>query len=191
MTLSRRVSEPCRRHRRRPGDILLDVFNKEKRQAKQEKKQADRERRQEVKEQLSAQIKARPTHAMSMERKERRTSREETMEVRENMIADRLRAVHSGQQALGDVTQIGAELLYLSALSGMQMDVHDQMSRSDRASTRWTVHGRHDKEFLGMAPTNRTVRFGGTTVTYLDGENITQEAHYWDMVALLQQIQAQ
>jgi predicted ester cyclase len=113
------------------------------------------------------------------------------MEARESMITDRLHAIHRGQESPSEVTQIGSELLYLSALSGMQVQVHDSMSRSDRASVRWTVFGRHDKEFLGMAPTNREVRFGGATITYMDKDGITQEAHYWDMVALLQQIQAQ
>ena len=44
-----------------------------------------------------------------------------------------------------------------------------------------------------MAPTNRDVQFGGVSVSIPDRRErrkITQEIHYWDMVALLQQIQA-
>ena len=75
-------------------------------------------------------------------------------------------------------------------------------SYPDKALTRWTVHAQNDREFLGMPPTNREVHFTGVTVSYFShiGQGVagagtglpevTQEFHYWDMVALLQQIQA-
>jgi predicted ester cyclase len=89
------------------------------------------------------------------------------------------------------LAQLGAELLYLPSLSNLQFVIHDQVSQPDKCYTRWTVHGRHDKEFLGIPPTNRDVQFGGVSVTFLgELDEITQEAHFWDVVALLQQIQA-
>ena len=38
--------------------------------------------------------------------------------------------------------------------------------------------------------TNRDVQFGGVSISFLNNDRITQEIHYWDMVVLLQQIQA-
>jgi len=157
------------------------LFNREKRQEK-------RERRDAVKAQLKQQIKPRPTFEQRQESSQRREERTAKADAREGRVAEHLHALHSG--TAGEATQLGAELLYLPSLSGVQLQIHDQVSRADKCFTRWTAYGRHDKEFLGMAPTNRDVRFGGVSVSFLDGEKITQEAHYWDMVALLQQIQA-
>ena len=52
------------------------------------------------------------------------------------------------------------------------------------------MYAKHDQDFLGMAPTNREVEFGGMSISFIDEDKVTQELHYWDMVALLQQIQA-
>jgi hypothetical protein len=158
------------------------LFNKEKRQEK-------RERREAVKAELKEQIKGRPTFAVQQERLERKEKREQEAATREGIVAERLQQLHAGSAA-ADVVQLGSDLLYMPVLSGIQLQIHEQQSRKDKCFTRWTVYGRHDKDFLGMAPTNRDVKFGGVSVSFLDGDKITQEIHYWDMVALLQQIQA-
>jgi hypothetical protein len=159
------------------------MFDREKRQEK-------RQRRQEVKEQLAQQIKPRPTYAMRMEKKEKRAKRDEQRQKREGIASDRLTALHTGESS-GEIVQLGSELLYLSALSALQFQIQEQMSSKDKCFTRWIVYGRHDKEFLGMAPTNREVQFGGVSVSsYAKNGDVTQEVHYWDLVSLLQQIQA-
>ena len=159
------------------------LFNKEKRQEKKARREA-------VKAELGEQIKPRPTYAQRQETNERKEQRDAKAEARENKVADRLRELHAGT-APGDVVNLGADLLYLTGLSNVQLQIHDQMSKRDKCFSRWTAYGRHDKDLLGMAPTNREIRFGGMSVCFF-GEtgDITQEAHYWDMVALLQQIQA-
>jgi hypothetical protein len=158
------------------------LFNKEKRQEK-------RERREAVKAELEEQIKPRPTFAAQQEKLERKGKRDAEAAKREGFVAERLRLLHAGGAA-GEVVQLGSDLLYMPVLSGIQVQIHEQQSKKDKCFTRWTVYGRHDREFLGMAPTNRDVKFGGVSVSFLDGEKITQEIHYFDMVALLQQIQA-
>jgi predicted ester cyclase len=158
------------------------LFNKEKRQEK-------RERREAVKAELKEQIKGRPTFAAQQQKLELKSKREEQAAQREGMVAERLQQLHAGG-APDDVVQLGSDLLYMPVLSGIQLQIHEQQSKKDKCFTRWTVYARHDKEFLGMAPTNRDVKFGGVSVSFLDGETITQEIHYFDMVALLQQIQA-
>ena len=160
------------------------MFNKEKRQEK-------RERREAVKAELEKQIKPRQTFGQIKESRERRDDRLGDSNEREVVVRDRLHALHAGQTD-DTIANIGSELLYLSALSNMHVQIHDQLSKPTKCFTRWTVFGRHDKDFLGMAPTNREVSFGGVTVSFMEKgkTTITQEVHYWDMVALLQQIQA-
>ena len=155
------------------------MFNKEK-----------REQRKAVKAELKEQIKPRPTFQQKVERVERRKSREAREEDRHTAVRDRIEAIHAGT-AEGNVVNFGSQLLYVDGLSDISLTMQDQFTQRDRCAARWTVHARHDKEFLGMAPTGRDVSFTGASVCIFDEENkVSQEFHYWDMVALLQQIQA-
>ena len=169
-----------------PADILgFAVFNKEKRQ----KDKA-------VKEELKELIKPRPTFEEKQAARARRLNRDAIVEDRNTVVADRIRALHAGAGDDPNIARFGGDLLYLEGLSGIQVMIQDQFlytppKEATHCCARWQVHGTHDKEFLGMAPTGRTVTFGGASICSVTNENeITQEYHYWDMVTLLQQIQA-
>jgi predicted ester cyclase len=151
---------------------------------------------------LKEHIKPRPTHETTMARKAHVQERQDIIDQREEPIRKRLKAIHAGEE-IGDVAQMASGLLYIGNLSNIFFQVQDTMSIPDKCMMRWTVHGVHDKEFLGMPPTGREVRFSGVTVSYITTTTVdvgqederhetrvTQEYHYWDMVALLQQIQA-
>ena len=151
---------------------------------------------------LKENIKPRPTHATTMARKAHVQERQDIIDKREEPIRNRLKAIHAGEE-IGDVAQIASGLLYIGHLSNIFIQMQDPMSIPDKCMMRWTVFGIHDKEFLGMPPTGREVLFSGVTVSYIsittvgvgqederDELRVTQEYHYWDMVALLQQIQA-
>jgi predicted ester cyclase len=172
--------------RRYPARAL---FNKEKRQEKREERKAVKDERKAVKEKLDEVIKPRPTFADRQEKAALRDKRVEENERVQKIVAERLREIHT-LQSTENVVQLGSDLLYLGALSGIQLQIKDQLNDQKKVFTRWTVYGKHEQEFLGMAPTNRDVEFGGITISFLDGPTVTQELHYWDMVALLQQIQA-
>jgi hypothetical protein len=159
-----------------------DLFNKEQRQEKKDRQKA-------VKAELKDKIQPRPTYAQRQQKIEKKAKREAKEAKREGAVTERLMGIHSGAP-LNEVVQLGSDLLYLSVLSGMQLQINEQLSTGEKCFSRWTVYGRHEQEFLGMAPTNREVTFGGVSVSFLVDDKITQEIHYWDMVALLQQIQA-
>ncbi len=158
------------------------MFDKEKRQEKREKRAA-------VKATLEEKIKPRPTFAQQQEKVELKARREAEAAKRETVVAERLKSVLRGSDA-GEVVQLGSALLYAQGLSGIQLQIQEQMSSEDKCFTRWLVFGKHEADFLGMAATGRDVQLGGITVSFLSDEVVTQEIHYWDMVALLQQIQA-
>ena len=142
-----------------------------------------------TKEELSKLIKPRPTFEQRQERKEEVLAKSKVAEKRTGIAAKRLNELHSGAGG-GDVVQLGSQLLYLDALSDVQLKIQDHLLDSTRIVTRWTVYGKHDRDFLGMEPTGREVTFGGVTVSLLSDETIAQEFHYWDVVELLRQIQA-
>ncbi len=158
------------------------MFNKEKRQEKRAERKA-------VKETLDEAIKPRPTFAQRQEKVKLREKRVEENTKVQNIVADRLQNLHSGEGS-ENVVQLGSNLLYLDGLSGIRLQIKDQLNDRNKVFTRWTVYAKHDQDFLGMAPTNREVEFGGMSISFIDEDKVTQELHYWDMVALLQQIQA-
>ena len=160
----------------------MTLFNKEKRQEKKAERQA-------VKETLDEAIKPRETFAVRQEKKARKEEREEKNAATFSLVTDRLQALHAGQ-GNQDVVQLGSDLLYLGALSGIRLMISEQVTDRQKVFSRWTVYAKHDKDFLGMAPTNRDVEFGGMSISFIDEGSVTQELHFWDMVALLQQIQA-
>jgi hypothetical protein len=161
------------------------MFNKEKRQ----KDKA-------VKEELKELIKPRPTFDEKQAARKRRLNRDAIVEDRNKVVADRIRAVHAGADDDPEIARFGGDLLYLEGLSGIQVVIQDQFlytppKEATHCCARWQVHATHDKEFLGMAATGRSVTFGGATICLVTNENVmTQEYYYWDMVTLLQQIQA-
>jgi hypothetical protein len=157
------------------------VFNKEK-----------REKDKAVKAELKELIKPRPTFDQKRELKARRLDKEKILEDRAAVVAKRIRDIHSGDSVDDpNIVRFGGDLLYLDGLSQIQLLIQDQFSLATHSCARWQVNGVHDKEFLGMAPTGRQVSFGGVTIaTLAEHDTITQEYHYWDMVTLLQQIQA-
>jgi predicted ester cyclase len=142
-----------------------------------------------VKQVLSEKIKPRPTFEQRQENKQKLEGRRKESEERDAIVAKRLAEVHAGSGS-GDVVQLGSQLLYLDALSGIQLQIQEHVGGEAKIITRWTVRGKHDRDFLGMEPTGREVSFGGMTESLLLGDVVNQEFHYWDVVELLRQIQA-
>jgi predicted ester cyclase len=146
-----------------------------------------------VKEELSNLIKPRPTFEQRQKSKAKMKQAADETEELYAIAAKQLEQTHSGK-GTGDVTQLGSQLLYLDSLSAIQIRVQHHMADETRIVTRWTVYGKHDRDFLGMEPTGRDVSFSGITESILTnyelGQEVGQEFHYWDVVELLRQIQA-
>jgi predicted ester cyclase len=159
------------------------VFNKEKREEK-------RQKAKETKEILQQQIKPRPTLEQRQKAVARMTAVKSAEDEVNGIVAERLNEIHSSGAIGSDVIQLGAELHYLGSLSGLHLQIQEHVNGMERVVTRWTVRGKHDREFLGIPPTGREVSFGGTSFSFLNNKSVTQECHYWDVIGLLQQIQS-
>src|SRR5262245_28655157 len=51
------------------------------------------------------------------------------------------------------------------AFSDSQLTIEDLIAEGDKVVARWTFHGTHQKEFLGIAPRGKRVEMSGT-ITY-------------------------
>jgi len=79
---------------------------------------------------------------------------------------------------------------YREAFAGFRMEVHDIFGAGDKVVTRLTMHGRHEREFMGVAPTGRSISMSGIAVDVMrDGQRVGGGAQL-DQLGLLQQLGA-
>jgi steroid delta-isomerase-like uncharacterized protein len=73
----------------------------------------------------------------------------------------------------------------------LTVTVEDQLADGDKVATRWTAHGTHDGELMGLDPTGRTATVTGITIHRIeDGRQIVEGWTNWDMLGLLHQLGA-
>ena len=104
-------------------------------------------------------------------------------------MTERLQALHEGK-GNQEVVQLGSDLLYLGVLSGIRLQISDQVADRQKVFSRWTVYAKHDKDFLAWRRPTAKSSSAAMSISFIDEGRVTQELHFWDMVALLQQIQA-
>jgi ketosteroid isomerase-like protein len=93
----------------------------------------------------------------------------------------------SGPQPLGLAEAKVDTNRYVSAFSPTFL-IEDQIAEGDRVTTRWTVTGTHDGEFLGLPATGRPVRVTGQTTLRFEQGRIAESWWNWDQFGLLSQI---
>ena len=65
----------------------------------------------------------------------------------------------------------GTPPLFLEGLSDIHLKVSAQFSVKDKVVNRWSVHGEHTRELLGIPPTSQEIQVGGVTVLELKGDS--------------------
>jgi predicted ester cyclase len=77
---------------------------------------------------------------------------------------------------------------FRSAFPDLAMEVHDMFGVGEKVVTRFTMRGTQQGEFLGIAPTGRSVEFGGIAIDVMrDGQRVDGWAQL-DRLALLGQL---
>ena len=62
---------------------------------------------------------------------------------------------------------------FRAAFPDLTLQVHDMFGAGEKVVTRFTIRGTHQGEFLGIAPTGRTVEFGGIAIDVMrDGQRV-------------------
>lgn len=68
--------------------------------------------------------------------------------------------------------------------------VDDMIAEGDLVVARWTAHGTHGGEFLGIPPTGKEVSFGGIEIVRIvDGKGVEHWEHF-GVMSLMQQLGA-
>ena len=63
---------------------------------------------------------------------------------------------------------------YRAAFPNLGVTVEDQLAEEDRVATRWTTHGTHLGEFLGLSPTGDEVTVSGIEFDHIVGGRIDE-----------------
>ena len=74
------------------------------------------------------------------------------------------------------------------AFPDLRAKIHDQVAEKERVATRKTFRGTHRGEFLGIAPTGRSVSFDAIDVVRIADGRIAEHWNVLDLMGLLQQI---
>jgi ketosteroid isomerase-like protein len=90
---------------------------------------------------------------------------------------------------LPTIKQTIAGLLF-GAFPDLQAVEQDLIAEGDKVATRLLMHGTHQGEFMGIAPTGKPVTFAGVWLAHLSGGQITEQWVYFDALGLLQQVGA-
>ncbi len=62
---------------------------------------------------------------------------------------------------------------FRSAFPDLAMEVRDMFGAGEKVVTRFTIRGTHQGEFLGIAPTGRSVEFDGIAIDVMrDGQRV-------------------
>src|SRR6266403_6136351 len=77
-----------------------------------------------------------------------------------------------------------------TAFPDFHADIHWQLADGDRVTTYKTYHGTHRGEFLGMAPTGRTIQFETVDVMRVRDGKIAEHWGVANLFSLMQQLGA-
>ena len=79
-------------------------------------------------------------------------------------------------------------LAFRIAFPDLHIQIEDQMAEGDRVSTRITMTGTHQGDFLDLPPTGKRVRVQGVVLSRLEDGLIVEEWELLDQLTLLQQL---
>lgn len=79
--------------------------------------------------------------------------------------------------------------IYAEGLDG-RWEVHDIFSAGDQVAVRWTGHGVHKTEMMGLSPTGKTISVDAVTILRVADGKIAENWTVWDTLAMLQQLGA-
>jgi steroid delta-isomerase-like uncharacterized protein len=77
---------------------------------------------------------------------------------------------------------------YLHAFPDVRFTIEDLVAEGDTVVDRWTAHGTHQGELMGIPPTGRQATVTGTEMNRCAGGRIVETWTEWDALGLLQQL---
>ncbi len=77
---------------------------------------------------------------------------------------------------------------YRSAYPDGLITVDAQVAEGDRVVSRWTAHGTHRGELMGIEPTGREITVHGITISRISAGKVVESWSNWDALGMLVQL---
>lgn len=91
-----------------------------------------------------------------------------------------------------DVVDLESYKGFIAAVRAGMPDFHvtmeDMIAEDDEVASRWTAHGTHEAEMVGIPPTGKEATWTGTTIYRFDGGKIVEAWWSRDMLSFLIQL---
>ena len=81
-----------------------------------------------------------------------------------------------------------AQTRLLDAFSDAHLDIFEQVVEGDRVASRIRMRGTHSGDFMGMAPTGKTVEVSGMRMDRVENGRIAEHWAVIDLLGLMRQI---
>ena len=76
----------------------------------------------------------------------------------------------------------------LSAFPDLQVEVQDLVADGEKLVTRYTVHGTHNGELMGIPPTGKQISVGGIAIDRFENGQSVEHWEVIDQLGLMQQL---
>jgi steroid delta-isomerase-like uncharacterized protein len=80
--------------------------------------------------------------------------------------------------------------LFHHAFPDLSVTVEDEVAEGDKVALRWTLHGTHRAEIMGVPPSGKTASWTGITIYRLVEGQVIEERGEGDTLCLLRQLGA-
>lgn len=81
-------------------------------------------------------------------------------------------------------------LMLRAAFPDLQVTVEDVLAEGDKVVQRWSAHGSHQGELMGLAPSGKRISVAGITISRFEGGKVAEEWELYDMMSMMQQLGA-
>jgi steroid delta-isomerase-like uncharacterized protein len=75
-----------------------------------------------------------------------------------------------------------------AAFPDLHVTVEDVIAEGDKIVQRWTGHGTHQGELMGIPPTGNHVSVAGITISRFEDGKVSEEWEVYDMMGMMQQL---
>jgi steroid delta-isomerase-like uncharacterized protein len=76
----------------------------------------------------------------------------------------------------------------VAAFPDLHVEVEDLVTDGGKVVTRYSVHGTHKGELMGIPPTGRQVSIGGIAIDRFENGRSIEHWEYYDQMGMMQQL---
>lgn len=77
---------------------------------------------------------------------------------------------------------------FLAAFPDIHVHIEDLFAEGDKLVTRWSAHGTHDGELMGIPPTGKKAAVSGIAIDRFENGQSVEHWEVFDQVGLMQQL---